>query len=101
MGYTKINRKLFDVGFDEFYQAGSPSKFHPMNIVARSESTNKQYWICVDGGYQCKEVFYVAFRDLDNTRSKTERIYCKNQSEVVEQLSLIQEEIKQKNVVFA
>jgi hypothetical protein len=96
--YSKIVNKLQDVGFDEFYQAGSTSVFHPLNIVARSKATNKQYWVCVDSGYRCPETYYIAYRDLNNTKAKDTRIYCKNQSEIVEQLNIIQNEIELKSI---
>jgi len=93
MKYQKIIKKLQEVGFDEFYQAGSTSKFHPMNIIAKSEITNKQYWICVDGGYRCPNNFHIAYRDLNNVRGNTTIIKCKNQTEIVEQLNIIKKEI--------
>ena len=92
--YSKIMKKLDKVGFDEFYQAGTPSKFHPLNIVATSKATNKQYWICVDGGYRCSKSFHIAYRDLDDTRADSVRIQCKNQTEICKQLDIIENEIK-------
>lgn len=53
-----------------------------------------QYWIYVDGGYRCKDKFHVSYRQLDNIKAKTNRIDCKNQSEVVEELEKIAEQIK-------
>lgn len=93
MEFSKIKKKLFEVGFDEFYQAGSINKFHLMNIVAKSSVTNKQYWICVDGGYRCEESFHVSYRNLDNSKALNKRITCKNQSDVIKQLNMIQIEI--------
>jgi hypothetical protein len=81
MEFAKIKKKLFEVGFDEFYQAGSVNKFHLMNIVAKSSVTNKQYWICVDGGYRCEESFHISHRDIDNSKALNKRIDCKNQSD--------------------
>ena len=94
MAYQMIINKLHIVGFDEYYQAGSTSIFHPLNIVAKSKILDKQYWICVDGGYRCPTSYYIAHRDLSNTHAPTKRIKCKNQSEIVEQLDKIQSEIK-------
>ena len=37
MRFQGIIMKLHQVGFDDFYQAGSISKFRPMNIVATRE----------------------------------------------------------------
>lgn len=94
MEFSKIKNELWEVGFDDFYQAGSTSKFHKMNIVAISKKLNMQYWICVDGGYCCKDEFYISYRPLDDIRAKSERIECKNQSEVVAELRKISEQIK-------
>lgn len=91
--FKKIEKKIFEVGFDEFYQAGSPNMFSPLNIVATSKVLNKQFWVCVDGGYGCKNNFYIAYRDLDNTKMGTDRIKCINQTDVVEKLNNIQFEI--------
>jgi hypothetical protein len=91
--YQKIINKLQEVGFDRFYQAGCTSIFHPMNIVAESKITDKQYWICVDSGYRSPETFHIAYRELNNINAKETRIYCRNQSEMIEQLSIIQSEI--------
>ena len=40
--FKKIEKKIFEVGFNEFYQAGSPNMFSPLNIVASSKALNKQ-----------------------------------------------------------
>lgn len=95
MEFLKIKKQIYETGFDEFYQAGSPNKFGKMNVVAESKKLNKQFWICVEGGYMVKDTFYIAFRPLDNTKAKTERIYCKNQTEVVNELKRIAEQIKE------
>lgn len=101
MGYQKIEKKLFEVGFDNFHQGGLPNKFHPLNIIAESKATNKQYWICVDGGYLCKEEFHIDSRELGNIKAPSTRIKCKNQSEIVEQLSIIQLEIQSRKELTA
>lgn len=51
MKFLRIFKKIHEVGFDEFHQAGYPSIFSKMNIVAESKVLNKQFWICVDGGF--------------------------------------------------
>lgn len=94
MEFSKIKNYLWKVGFDDFYQAGSISRFHKMNIVAESKKLNMQYWICVDGGYNCPDEFHIAYRQLDNINAKSERIYCKNQTEVIKELKKIAEKIK-------
>jgi len=93
MAYQQIIKKLREVGFDEFYQAGTPSKFHPLNIVAVSKITNKQYWICVDSGYKCPDSFYIAHRELSDTMAKSTRVQCENQLGIIAQLNNIQAEI--------
>lgn len=45
MKYLGIKKKIHGIGFDDFYQAGYPNKFHPMNLVAISRVLNKQFWI--------------------------------------------------------
>jgi hypothetical protein len=94
MAFQKIIKKLYEVGFDQFHQAGSVSFFHPLNIVADSKATNKRYWICVDGGYHCPNTFSISFRDLDNSNAPSTRIICKDQAGVVKQLNNIALEIK-------
>lgn len=87
--YTKIEKKLFEVGFDEFHQGGSKSKFRPLNIIATSKALNKQFWIAVDGGYRCADSFHITYRDLDDTKSKQIVIDCKSQMDVVDKLNEI------------
>ena len=87
--FNKIEKKLFEVGFDEFYQAGSKSIFHPLNIVATSKILNKQFWICVSGGYRCENTFHISFRELNNIKANSDRIDCKNQSDMVDELNNI------------
>lgn len=94
MDFLKIRKQIHKTGFDEFYQAGTPNKFSKMNVVAESKKLNKQFWICIEGGYMVKDTFYIAFRPLDNTKAMTERIYCKNQTDVISELSKISEQIK-------
>jgi len=88
--FNKIIKKLNEVGFDEFYQAGVPNKFNPLNIVATSKVLNKQFWISVDGGYRCENSFHISYRELNNMKAKTNRIDCKNQTDIVNKLNDIQ-----------
>lgn len=88
--FRKIEKKLFEVGFDDFHQAGCPNMFNPLNIVATSKVLNKQFWICVEGDYRCPNTFYIVYRNLDNSKANSTRIYCKNQSEIVDNLNNIQ-----------
>lgn len=92
--YNRLVKKIHEVGFDEFYQAGSPNMFHEVNIVARSKAINKIFWFCVDGGYCSKKTFYIVYRDLDNMKSKDTRIYCKNQTDMIEKINNIKLEIE-------
>ncbi len=94
--YLKIRKQLAVTGFDEYYQAGNPTRFSKMNVCAESRVLNKRYWICIDGGYQTAEVYYIAFRALDNSNEPSQRIYCKNQDDVVDELKKIQEQISEK-----
>lgn len=43
MRFLGIKKELFQAGFDDFHQAGSINKFHPMNIVAESRALNLQF----------------------------------------------------------
>lgn len=94
MEFSKIKNELPKVGFDNFYQAGTVNKFHKMNIVATCKKLNMQYWICVDGGYYCKDEFRISYRPLDDIMAESKEIECKNQSEVVAELKKISEQIK-------
>ena len=93
MKYNKIINKLHAVGFDEFYQAGTTSRFHPLNIVAINRTTNTQYWICVDGGYRCPESFHIEYRKVNSINFPPNRTYYQNQTAIVEALDGIQQEI--------
>ena len=95
MEFLRIKEQIHKTGFDEFYQVGMPNKFSKMNVVAESKKLNKQFWICVEGGYMVKDTFFIAFRPLNNTNAKTERIYCKNQTEVVTELKKIAVQINE------
>ena len=100
MNFLKIREQIHKTGFDEFYQAGTPNKFSKMNVVAISKALNKQFWICVGGGYRVKDTFFIAFRPLDNTKATTKRIYCDNQASVVSELVKISEQIKEIQNVY-
>ena len=89
MRFQGIIMKLHQVGFDDFYQAGSISKFRPMNIVAESRILNLQFWICVDGGYGVSETYYIAERPLDDYNAPTKRTNWKTQAEMIAALEQI------------
>lgn len=93
MRFSRIIMKLRQVGFDEFYQAGSRSRFHPMNIVAESRILNLQFWVCVEGGYNVAETYHIASRALDDVRAPTERTDFKTQTELIDGLEDIRHRI--------
>lgn len=93
MDFLKIRKQIYETGFDDFYQAGFPNRFSKMNVVAISRQLNKQFWICVDGGYHIKDSYYIAYRPLDDTAASLKRVNCKNQKEVVDELKKIADEI--------
>lgn len=95
MRFLGIIKKLYQVGFDDFYQAGSTSKFHPMNIVAESKVLNLQFWVCVDGGYSCSETYHISERSLDDCKAPTKRVNFRNQTEVIAGLEQIRLRIKE------
>jgi hypothetical protein len=90
--FTKIINKLVTVGFDEYHQAGTPNKYHEINLVCTSKLLNRQYWITKSFGN-----FTVIYTDgLENiSKLKQHRIPCKNQTEVIKVLEAIKEEIKE------
>lgn len=69
-----------------------------MNIVAESKVLNKQFWVCISGGYGCKDLYYIASRPLDNTKAETVRDYCRNQSEMLDKLEEIRVQIAEKKL---
>ena len=83
MRFPGIKQKLYQVGFDDFYQAGSISRFHPMNIVAESRSLNLQFWVCADGGYGVLETYHISERPLNNYIVPAKRTNFRTQAEVV------------------
>lgn len=102
--FLGIKKKLFQVGFDDFYQAGSINKFRPMNIVAESRALNLQFWICADGGYGVSETYHISERPLDNCYGPAKRANFRTQADVVaglEQIRLRIEEAKQLNTESA
>ena len=94
MQYLKIIKKIQDVGFDSFYQAGSVNVFSKMNIVAESTVLNMRYWICINGGYRCGDNYYIASRPLNDTNARSIRNYCKNQSDMIQKLNDIKDQIR-------
>ena len=95
MRFLGIIKKLYQVGFDNFIQAGSTNRFHPMNIVAESRVLNLQFWVCVDGGYRCPETYHLSERALDDYKAPTKRVNYRNQTEVIAGLEQIRLRIKE------
>ena len=89
MRFPGIKQKLYQVGFDDFYQAGSISRFHPMNIVAESRSLNLQFWVCADGGYGVSETYHISETPLDDCNAPTKRTDFRTQAEVIAGLEQI------------
>ena len=89
MRFSGIKQKLHQVGFDDFYQAGSSSRFHPMNIVAESRVLNLQFWVCADGGYGVSETYHIAERPLDDCKAQTKQTNFRTQAELVTGLEQI------------
>lgn len=90
--YLKVRKAIHEAGFDEFYQAGSVSRFHKMNIVAESAALGKRFWFCVSGGYNVKDEFYIVSRDL-STGKESKPIYCKTQAEMADRIKDIRNQI--------
>lgn len=93
MRFSGIRGKIYEVGFDEFHQAGSTSIFHPLYIVCESRVLNLQFWVCVDGGYRTRETYSISSRPLGNMRAPTERTNFKTQTELIAGLEDIRQRI--------
>ena len=91
--YLKIRKAVHEAGFDEFYQAGSVSQFHKMNIVCESWALSSRFWVCIDGGYSTKDVLYIARRRLPE-KGPDERTYYRNQEEMARAIREIGEQIR-------
>ena len=91
--YLKIRKAIHEAGFDDFCQAGSISRFHKMNIVAESQVLGMRFWFCISGGYDVVDEYYIITRKLD-TDGSDERILCKNQEEMADQINDIRRKIE-------
>ena len=84
--FKKIIDTVRNLGFENFYQAGTISESHELNLVVVDESNNRQYWICKSFGE-----FHISYRNsITNVKLDPIRIECKNQKDVC---------IKFKNIV--
>lgn len=91
--YLKIRKTLYEAGFDDFYQAGSVSQFHKMNIVAESQALGMRFRFCISGGYGVADEYYIITRKLD-ADGPDKRIPCKNQEEMADQINAIRRKIE-------
>ncbi len=91
--YLKIRKAVHEAGFDEFYQAGSVSRFHKMNIVAESKALGLAFWFCIGGGYGVADEYYIITRKL-GTDGPDERTVCKNQQEMADRIKAIGRQIE-------
>ena len=97
MRFSGIKLKLYQVGFDDFCQAGSISRFHPMNIVAESRVLNLQFWGCADGGYGVSETYHISERLLDDCNAQSKRTDFRTQAELITGLEQIRLRIAEAN----
>ena len=91
--YLKIRKALHLAGFDEFYQAGSVSLFHKMNIVAESAVLGMRFWICIDGGYGAKDELFIIRKKLSENGQEKRTNYT-NQEEMAAAIVEIGNEIR-------
>jgi len=81
--FKKIINKVKELGFNDFYQAGSVSKFHELNLIIDNESQNRKYWLTKSFGE-----FIVIYREgINDIKAVNHRYNCKNQKEVCEKFS--------------
>ena len=91
--YLKIRKAVHEAGFDEFYQAGSVNQFHKMNIVCESWALAARFWICIEGGYGSKDVFFIEKRSLPEN-GPDEITHYSNQEEMAAAITEIGKEIR-------
>lgn len=79
--YKKIIDKIRELGFENFYQAGSPNEFRELNIVIKDEINDTQYWIIKSFGE-----FFVMYRNsIHNLKERQHQYRCgKTQKSVCE-----------------
>jgi hypothetical protein len=96
--YLKIRKAVHEAGFDEFYQAGSVSKFHKMNIVCESAALKKRFWVCIDGGYWAKDELHISTRNLDGGLDN-DRVYFNSEEEMAAAIKRIGGQIRQAKAI--
>lgn len=80
--FKKIINKIRYLGFKDFYQAGSPSQFHELNLIIEDKKRNIQYWICKSFG-EFKIIYRKSIIDSNLPQYKISNL--KSQKEVCEE----------------
>lgn len=91
--YLTIRKAIHEAGFDDFAQCGCVNRFHKMNIVCQSYILGKWFWICISGGYNVPDEFYILCRDPDINAATVKTVY-KNQTAMIEAIREIGEQIQ-------
>jgi len=81
--FKKIINKVTELGFNDFYQAGSVSRIHELNLIVDSESQDRKYWLAKSFG----EFVVIYRKGIDDIKAIQHRFKCKNQKEVCEKFS--------------
>jgi hypothetical protein len=79
--YKKIINKVKELGFDNFYQAGTISQYHELNLIIEDKINDIQYWISKSFGE-----FRINYRQgINNSKAEQHIIKCgKTQKYVIE-----------------
>lgn len=85
--YKKIIDKIRELGFENFHQAGSPNKFHELNIVIEDEINDIQYWITKSFG-EYSVIYRNSIHDIKQKQhkykcDKTQKSVCETFEKVV------------------
>jgi len=81
--FKKIINKVIELGFNDFYQAGSVSKIHELNLIIDNESQDRKYWLTRSFG----EFIVIYRKGIDDIKAIQHRFKCRNQKEVCEKFS--------------
>lgn len=82
--YKKIINKLRELGFNNFYQAGSISQYHELNLIIEDTKNDIQYWIGKSFG-KFKIVYRKGIHDI---KAEQIRIDCEtSQKDVCDRFS--------------
>lgn len=81
--YKKIIDCVRNLGFNNFYQAGSINQFHELNLIVDNEKQDRKYWLSKSFGK-----FDVTYRQgINDIKAKGHRFDCKSQKELCEKFS--------------